>query len=238
MPWGEAYPANSTPTLLWALFVGVLGGWFAGSYLGTTVRRRLGLGSALGVPSIVAWSGIAIGIRLGATASWVTPPHPGFLADAAGRPGDSWGVGPWIAWTSPYWLPALIALLVAVRAVGAVRDHRRHLERAARTEAVTTTGRRVSAEVTEVGSTGVEIDNAPLIRFTVKFTDHLGTDRWVTREGRFDPTRLPRAGDPAVVWFDPADLADLGERSLIPVALGTPAELPENARPKGSTLYL
>ena len=52
----------------------------------------------------------------------------------------------------------------------------------------------------------------------MRFTDHVEADRRVTKTATFDPLRLPRAGDPAVVWFDPADP---GDEDAVPVALGT-----------------
>ncbi|MEI2432717.1 hypothetical protein RDV84_05055 [Lysobacter yananisis] len=33
------------------------------------------------------------------------------------------------------------------------------------------------------------------------FGDRLGTGRWATKIGPFDPARLPRVGDPIQVWF-------------------------------------
>ncbi|MFJ6214242.1 DUF3592 domain-containing protein [Streptomyces sp. NPDC092296] len=110
---------------------------------------------------------------------------------------------------------ALLALAVLLATVRAARARRRHALRAA---AVMRTGTRTSGVVTEVIDTQVEVTGRPRLQPVVKFTDHPGVDRWVTKTGTFDPHALPRTGDPAIVWFDPAAPGD--ERSL-PVVLGT-----------------
>ena len=59
----------------------------------------------------------------------------------------------------------------------------------------------------------IEILGQPRIRFTATFTDSAGVQRWVTKTGLFPPAGVPRAGDPAVVWFDPLNPGD--ETSII-----------------------
>jgi hypothetical protein len=67
------------------------------------------------------------------------------------------------------------------------------------------TGRRVSAEVTEVHDTGITSNNAPRVRLTVCFKDAHGTMRFVRR--RVSVTRYagPSVGDHLPLWYDPAD---------------------------------
>ncbi|MFF0445070.1 DUF3592 domain-containing protein [Streptomyces sp. NPDC004609] len=227
-PVGTAYltadtqPANDTPGFLWALFTGVVVGPLMGVGLRAGTVGRLGLRVQSAISSAVATSSAALGLFLGARSLWVAAPGPGTFVDATGQRGAPWGAGAWGAWTSQYWVPALLALFVVLRIAFAVRADRAEGRRAARARAVVETGVRAPGVVTEAAGTGVEIGNMPRIRFVVRFTDHEGTDRWVTRTGLFDRTRVPRAGDDAVVWFDPADP---GDENSIPVVLGTLAEV-------------
>jgi hypothetical protein len=68
-----------------------------------------------------------------------------------------------------------------------------------------TSGRRVSATVTEVHDTGVTTNNAPWIRLTVKFRDAQGTDRFVRRHMSVSRLSRPSEGDRIALWYDPAD---------------------------------
>ncbi|MFI6283304.1 hypothetical protein ACIBCM_00880 [Streptomyces sp. NPDC051018] len=218
----DTEPANDTPGFLWALFTGAI----AGSVLGVGLRagtvRRLGLGVQSAISSAVATSSAALGLFLGARSLWVTAPEPGTFVDAAGQRGATWGAGAWAAWTSQYWVPGLLALYIVFRIASAIRADRAAGRRAARLRAVVERGVRAAGVVTEAAGTGAEIMNLPRIRFVVRFTDHEGTDRWVTRTGLFDRGSVPREGDGAVVWFDPADP---GDEDAIPIVFGTLAEL-------------
>ncbi|MFJ4772900.1 DUF3592 domain-containing protein [Streptomyces uncialis] len=212
----DLYPVNDTPGYLWALFTGLTAALFLGVTVGARCTARLGPYRGPALLRALAYTGTGLGLLLGARDLWTRPPRTGTFVDAAGRAGAEWGIGPWVAWTSQWWVPGVF-LLMAVRVVAAavVRDRGRRL-RDARTRDLLRTGRRVSGEVTSVSGTGREIDGRPRLEFDVRFTDHLGVRRWVTRRGCFDKSALPRVGDPAVVWFDPADP---GDQKAIPVAL-------------------
>jgi hypothetical protein len=88
-------------------------------------------------------------------------------------------------------------------------------------------GTRVLGVVTEAIATGVEIQGMPRIQFTTKFRDTAGTERWVTKKATFPRASTPRAGDPALVWFDALKPHD--ENSIM-VGLG-----PEAIQVAGST---
>lgn len=92
------------------------------------------------------------------------------------------------------------------------RERRR--ARAARIRRLLAEGRRSDAVITEVHDTGLEIYNEMRLRFVARFTDHTGVERWVTKTGLFDPVRLPRVGEAAVVWFYP-DRAGDEDRILV-----------------------
>ncbi|WP_143201294.1 DUF3592 domain-containing protein [Streptomyces uncialis] len=212
----DLFPVNDTPGYLWALFTGTTAALFLGLAVGARCTTRLGPYVGPALLRALACTGAGLGLLLGARDLWTRPPRTGAFVDAAGRAGAEWGIGPWAAWTSQWWVPGLL-LLMAVRGVVAavVRDRVRR-RRDARTRDLLRTGRRVPGEVTAVSATGVEIDGRPRLEFDVRFTDHQGVRRWVTRRGCFDKAALPRVGDPAAVWFDPADP---GDQKSIPVAL-------------------
>lgn len=202
----ELQPPNVTPGLLWLFFVTVFAGAIANIGLMGGLARRVGAGAANGIELGTSAIAVAAGFAVGAPARWVAPADPGFDGDVGAR----------VAWTAQVWAPVALAaagLLLVLSAVTAVRRRRK---RQARARAVHTTGQRVEGVVTDVADTGVEVMDEPRLSVTVKFTDHHGVDRWVTRRTTFDRARLPRIGDAAVVWFDPANPGD--ERS-IPVAL-------------------
>jgi hypothetical protein len=94
-------------------------------------------------------------------------------------------------------------LLVAVAVVvglAAVKSRRTGVR-----ERLRATGRRVSAEVTEVHDTGITTNNAPRVRLTVKFVDSHGTARYVRRSLYVSRLSRPGVGDRVALWYDPAD---------------------------------
>ena len=243
----DLYPPNVMPGLFWALFVGATVGLVLDLAFGAAMTSRFGLGAGFSLPPAVSLIGCAIGFWLGATLFWVAAPEPGVFAAAASESGSSpsgdfwvgssegftdatppgertgpWDAGAWIAWTARYWFPALLVLAGAVLAWIGRNQARAESRRRARAKAVIETGIKTRGVITELHDTGVEIMNQPRLRVVVKFTDHQGVDRWVTKTDNFDAVQLPRVGDPAVVWFDPVDPGD--ERS-IPVGFGPATEV-------------
>ncbi|MDO9395993.1 MAG: hypothetical protein Q7T71_05575 [Herbiconiux sp.] len=199
-------------------------GIFAGSVLGFVFMglagRLLGLAGSVLAPLVTGSFGIALGLLL-FQPQWTAPQSYGELSGfLPGDPATPWDTGAWIAYHLPVWLPllfaALGALLLAVLLL-AVSAARRKAKRMAE---VIDTGRRVKGAVSEVRPTGTEINGMPYLEFTVAFRDHLGTERWVTKKFAFPPGQLPRAGDPALVWFVPAEVDD--QKSIV-VGLGPEA---------------
>ncbi|GGZ22284.1 hypothetical protein GCM10010387_14300 [Streptomyces inusitatus] len=186
------------------------------------LAARIGLNLQEALSTAVVAVGIALGFFFGARSFWTPAPEPGVFVDASGLPGEEWGAAAWLAWTSRYWVPALLLSVAVLRIVLSLLYERVRRRRAARTREVLATGRRTRGEVTEAAATGTEIMGRPRIRFVVKFTDHTGIDRWVTKTGLFDRAAPPRPGDRAVVWFDPAAP---GDERAIPVVLAAPAAL-------------
>ncbi|SDZ04751.1 DUF3592 domain-containing protein [Herbiconiux ginsengi] len=217
---GDGWDSRFDGTLPLLFIVGVTLGAILGFALTGVSGRVLGLAGATLLPLFTGATGIAIGLAL-FYPEW-TPAESygqllGFMAGDAPTP---WDTSAWVQYWLPVWLPivfgviALVLLVVVVLAAsGARRKAKRMAERV-------TTGRRVAGVVTEVLPTGVEISGMPRLQFTVTFRDLAGVDRWVTKKGNFSPAALPRAGDAAVVWFDPLNP---GSEKDIVVGLGPEA---------------
>ncbi|AXU15015.1 hypothetical protein I3J09_20595 [Streptomyces clavuligerus] len=223
-PAGGTGPPQSPPWLLWCL-VAVL---IAGSLLGVALRAglidRLGLNLQSALSSALVNAGLAAGFLLGARVLWETPPHLGYLTDESGGRGDAWGMGAWLAWTSQYWLPLTLLILVALRVLASLRYERAERLRVARARAVVTTGRRTKGVVIEARETGMVTRDRPRAHFVVRFIDETGSPRSVTKTALFPRTELPRPGDRAVVWYDPAAS---GADTVIAVVLADPGRLGE-----------
>ncbi|MFJ6571660.1 DUF3592 domain-containing protein [Streptomyces sp. NPDC091292] len=206
----ELAPPNATPPLLWMLFVGLFGGLITGLSVRATLAERTGPLTKIALSSAMTHLPLAAGVLIGARSSWIPAP------DDRG----SWGVGAWLSWTSQYWVPALLVLYVVLRITVSARVRRARTRRESRAREVMATGTRTQGVVTDVTETGAEIRHRPHIRIVVKFTDHEGVTRWVTKSGTVPRPRIPRQGTPATVWFDRSTPSD---ESAIPIAL-TPLE--------------
>lgn len=187
-----------------------------GAITGFLVTARLahrGAAVASLTPIVSGFLGAAAGILAGLPL-WTAPAllgeKYGFFDD---DPREPWSTGDWIAYYLPYWLPALLGILGIVALVVTAVLVARGRRRAERMSEVLERATKVGGTLTETVATGVEILGQPRIRFTATFTDSAGVQRWVTKTGLFPPAGVPRAGDPAVVWFDPLNPGD--ETSII-----------------------
>ncbi|ALN89488.1 MULTISPECIES: hypothetical protein [Lysobacter] len=210
-------PPSDTPPLLWMLFVGAFGGMILSFFVNAALDSVFGLWAGTQATFAANLTGMALGFWRGAVDRWQPPQRVGFTdpLDGAVQP---WDAMTWAGWTSQYWMPTLLLLIAAALAASAMRAYRKHALRERRAREALTQGVRVPGTITELHDTGVEIYNQPRIRFVVKFTDHLGTERWVTKTGLFDPLAVPRVGDAAHVWF----IADApGEQDRIAVGFGS-----------------
>ncbi|WP_408951187.1 hypothetical protein [Lysobacter sp. Hz 25] len=202
------YPDNVAPAWFFGVFVGSFGGFIAGFLLSYVLKELYGLAASTWGQFASTLLACAAGFWRGAGDSWVAPPRVGSFADAPGAPAPDWDAVAWLGWSAQYWLPASLALAALCCAGLAWRAHRRHAARAERIRRLLAEGRRADAAITEVHDTGVEIYHELRLRFVAKFTDHAGTERWVTKVGLFDPVQVPRVGDAAVVWFYPDRAGD------------------------------
>ena len=210
-----------------------VGAIFVGSVLGVFLTGRLGrvgLGAAMIIPFCTAFLGIALGLVL-FIPSWTEPDAIGEkVAFIDGGDTEPWQSDAWIAYYLPYWLPAVFGVLLLLAVAAALAATRATRRRLGRMQDIEAHGTRVPGVVTEAIATGTEIQGMPRIQFTARFRDAAGADRWVTKKAVFPRASTPRAGDPAVVWFDARAPHD---ESKIMVGLG-----PEAAQPTGSATVL
>jgi hypothetical protein len=193
-----------------------------GSVLGIALTfrvTRFGMAAATMAPFVTGMLGAAIGLTL-FIPSWTRPQHIGEKAPLGNGASEPWDFGSWLAYFLPYWLPALLAIAAFVLLFVAIGAAARLRAKAGRMLELAKTGTRVRGTVTEVIDTGLEIQDLPRVRFTVRFTDADGVERWVTKKSIFPVASVPREGDPAVVWFDPLNPGD--EKGIM-VGLGPEA---------------
>lgn len=192
-------PYDGVPLLF---LIGVLGGSLLGFVLTTTLNRMTSLAAAMIAPFLTAAAGLATGLAL-FSSMWTPPEMVGYRRGLVGAEHEPWDAGAWIHYTAPIWLPMLFAVIAFALAVwfalALARSHRKARIAAELLES----GRKVRGSVTEVLSTGREVNGMPFVQFTVSFPDASGTTRWVTKKGSFPHADVPRAGDVAAVWFDP-----------------------------------
>ncbi|MEH6417956.1 hypothetical protein [Pseudomonas sp. CGJS7] len=209
-------PGETSP-LFWMLMVGGIGGGILSLLITAVLDRVYGMAAGTRATFAINLGAIALGFWRGASDRWPPPQRVGF-SDLPGANAQPWDAATWIGWTSQYWAPLLLLAIAAALTVGAVRAYRKQRLREQRIQRVLSQGIRVAGTITELHSTGVEIYNQPRIRLVVKFVDHVGTERWVTKTELFDPLALPRVGDGAHVWFHPDSP---GEQDLIAVGFGS-----------------
>lgn len=211
------YPADAIPPMFWGIFVGAFGAAILSFILIFALAGSFGPAAATWGGFALALSGCALGLWRGAADAWLPPIRAGESLTAASPPGAQWDWLTWLGWHSQTWVPVSLALAAALCAMLSRRAWRRRVRYYRRLRRIVSEGTRTAGVVTETHDTGTEILNQPRIRFVVKFSDHLGVERWVTKSDEFDPAQLPRAGDTATVWFYPEHA---GDESQIAVALG------------------
>lgn len=212
-----AYPADATPPMFWGIFVGAFGATILSFLLTFAAAGSFGLAVVTWGEFAVSLAACALGLWRGAVDSWLPPVRAGGSLAAPSPPSAQWDWTTWLGWHSQYWLPPLLLLAAALCALMALRAWRRRARYYRLLRQVLSEGTRTAGVVTETHDTGIEILNRPRIRFVVRFSDHDGVQRWVSKSAEFDPAQLPRAGDPALVWFLPQHA---GDERRIAVSLG------------------
>ncbi|MGD8169318.1 DUF3592 domain-containing protein [Herbiconiux sp. P16] len=200
---GDGWDSRFDGVLPIPFIVGVTVGAILGFVLTGAAGRLLGLAAATLLPLFTGALGITIGLAIFYD-EW-TPPES-YGQRLGFNPGDApepWDAAAWGQYWIPVWLPVVFGVIAAVLLIAVVLTASGARRRAKRMAERVTSGRKVAGVVTEVLPTGVEINGLPRLQFTVTFRDQAGVDRWVTKKGTFSPAALPRAGDAAVVWFDP-----------------------------------
>lgn len=208
-PIADQWPIFLLPGIFGGVLVGAIGRKAAAAYGG-----RLGA-TLLVIPFTL------IGVLAVATAApqLMTPPSQlGTKLDPAFNHPEPWQLDAWVAYWAPFAAPGVVGVALLVVLVVRVRSMRK----AAFAARLVEQGRRVEGTVTEVGGGSTEVNGQLLITFTVRFVDHHGTTRFVTKRKPVPLAQLPSVGQRAVVFFEPEHVGDEGR---IAVGFGSDTDL-------------
>ncbi|WP_078282860.1 hypothetical protein [Mycobacteroides franklinii] len=133
----------------------------------------------------------------------VISPAPVLFAGAA--------VGGWLGYacapSTGTWgaiAPIIFTVLATVTLVAGTRARLRARSRRGDLATVLTIGRVVPGVISQIAE--IDASSGGLIGpVTVKFSDHTGVDRWVTKTGQWRRDDLPKNGSAAAVLYDPSN---------------------------------
>jgi hypothetical protein len=206
---------SAMPFVGWLIWVALIGSAatiaiytkFHRVWFGADATRRFPTASLL-------WRiGLIAGLWWTALTQLTPPDQVGVAVDPTFGHDQAWGVGEWIWYATKWWIPALVSLVLLLPVLGRVRGGRRRA-RIARVQAI---GRQVPGAVTRVIDKGT-VNDQPLVKWTFRFADSAGQDRWVERTDVFPVGEKPRVGTSVRVLFDPTRP---GDRKRIFVSFGT-----------------
>lgn len=173
------------------------------------VAARLYTGEVLAFPVVgpatVGLFGAALGVWTGAR-SWTEPETVGTRTDAFDGE-DKWGTLEWVLYRADTWLPLLVLVFAVLTLLFGFSSRARRRSRRALLEQLLGSGRYAEGQVTKI-PTFESSSAAGIGNWTVKFTDAWGTDRWVTRIGRFVVSDMPRRDQAVTVLYDPSAPGD------------------------------
>jgi hypothetical protein len=200
---------------LWMLIIGIVLGSIGGFVVTGTLRQLLPGGAAAIAPMVTGLIGIGAGLAL-FYPSWSAPQEIGELRSFLDSGAERWGLGAWIWYELPIWLPALVGALGIACVILTVRVARSQTANLARTRSLIRAGVRVEGTVTQADSGTVFVNNLPVVSMTVKYADATGADRWVSQRKPFVPTSIPRVGDIYTVFYSAADPGNQKKIMLFP----------------------
>ncbi|GAD34122.1 metal-dependent amidase/aminoacylase/carboxypeptidase [Microbacterium sp. TS-1] len=165
-------------------------------------------------PLTIILAGLAIGTWV-ATTMWIAPDAIGVAVDPTFGQNEPWGVGEWILYAGQWWLPGLLALLAVLSYIARVRALATRRRNNAVISRLLASGSRVEAEIVEAPLPAHDASRMAA-SLVAKFTDAVGTDRWVTTMVLIAPREVPAVGDTRPLVFDPADPGDTTRIFLSP----------------------
>ncbi|WP_282847789.1 DUF3592 domain-containing protein [Microbacterium oxydans] len=190
-PIADRWPLFLFPGILLALVAAAIGPKAAVRFGG-----RVGK-AIIAIPFTVVG---ALVVAIQAPVLMTAPSEVGTKLDPTFHDPETWDAGAWIAYGAPFAAP----LVVLVIAIAMVLVRLGGLRKAKRLAQLAASGLRREGTVTEVGGGSIEVNGQPLITFTVRFVDHQGTTRFVTKRKPMPVSQTPRVDQRVVVFFDPA----------------------------------
>jgi len=188
--------------MIWAFPVGLMGMISLGIAVAFSAGRITGRPMSFPVvgPATVVLVGIALGFTL--LAPGMTPPDQvGVRLDPSFGDSEAWGPAEWIWYRLDVWGPALLWVLAAAAAALGITARLRRRARRDLLADLVATGALVPGEVTEAPMPSPEAANT-IARITVRYSDQLGTVRWVEPTIAVRTRDLPAAGATVAVVYD------------------------------------
>ncbi len=202
-------PLSSSSSDSWILFpavvvpTAVVGSMIAFPLYGWANRRYLGRKRYVGLGPAPFWmAGAIIGAWYGCM-NWTKPEKVGVRRFPDLLIGDQkWDTGDWIFYHARWWLPSLVTVIGLLTLLGSIGAQSLHRRRDELITSLLTSGRLTPGTVTETVDPATESSKVAG-KWTVKFTDLRGQDRWVTRLGTFPAASRPAVGETVTVLYDP-----------------------------------
>jgi hypothetical protein len=187
---------------LWTLgFVGLAAGSSAASHLLDAYR-----GGELQPRILASLAACAVAVAVVVNApTWLDPLQVGVNLDPVFHEDTPWDAFEWIAYYADIWFPILISVIAGLVVAFSIRHYGRLRRQIADRNRLLAEGRRTTGAITAASVRTTTNDQGQRstvgVEVTVKFTDHHGVHRWVTRFSR-GRSAMPATGFMAVL-FDP-----------------------------------
>lgn len=217
---------HGAPQYYMGLFVGVFGAVVASAVYNAGARRFTGGARPAVGPFTFQMMGAAAGSWYGAGSAVEAVTVGKTVSFGTVTP---WSPITWVWYYLPIWLPLAFLALAVIGLIGSIVASRRYRTKAVRAQGLVKNGVMRPGQVSDSQFTGTRINNQPLVRFTITYTDAAGIARWVTKTGTFSEVETPRMGQPATVWYDPERPDD---QSAVMVTL-TPTDVVQQALQNG-----
>ncbi|MGO2660058.1 hypothetical protein [Mycetocola reblochoni] len=212
MQLNSVFAWDETPdtVMVWLLVLSV----FAAVIVAGAYTRLAGRFTGGRTPAVRPFTLQALGFTAAAVVAlqpsvnwWRAPSAVGVAVDPSFGRDEEWGPLAWVFYALPTVLAVGAAVLLVLSLAARIWRVRHEDGRGRLLARILAEGRAVPGTVSEVGETGLRINNVPLRRVVTAYVDHTGVRRWVTTDALIPEAETPVVGGPAEVRYLDADIA-------------------------------